>query len=230
MKILAIDTSTKFLSIACLENEDVKSEFHRDVGIKHSELLIPEIKSMLHGLSWQAEELGLICVGIGPGSFTGLRIAAVTVKAMAEALGCAVIGVPDMDAIIMNLPPEVFAAAKKKLAAPFLDARKGKVYTCIYDLSGPGREKVTEYLLVTASDFLSGLKENEVLFFGDAVEKYKKELDECRLARVLEIDWYPRAADVGRIGFKRSARGTDDPEDIEPLYLHARDCGITRST
>ncbi|MFH1878836.1 MAG: tRNA (adenosine(37)-N6)-threonylcarbamoyltransferase complex dimerization subunit type 1 TsaB [Candidatus Omnitrophota bacterium] len=221
MKVLAFDTSTKFLSIACLEDSKVLYSFHEDAGTRHSEMLMPVIRDMLAGAGWKMPDIGLICAGTGPGSFTGLRIAVATAKGMAAAMGTGVTGVPSMDAMIMNAPSGV------KFAAPFLDARKEKIYTCVYDCSGSVPERLTDYLLVKADDFLRGL-DKEVLFFGDGIEKYKKTLDMCAFAKYdSSIDWYPKAAETGRIGFEKSAAGTDDPELLDPLYLHAKECNIT---
>ena len=210
------------MSIACLEDNSIRAAFHEDVGIRHSEILIDTIKNMLERLSWPVEKIELVCVGLGPGSFTGVRIAVATVKGLAAVLrNIKVAGVPTMDAIAMAVPPE------RKLAAPFLDARKGKVYTCIYDRSGGGTKRITEYLLTTVDEFLSSL-EKKVFLFGDAVAKYREKLDNCSLAEYSEdIDWYPRAAHIGRIGFKKALEATDEPEDLEPLYLHAKECDIT---
>ena len=222
MKVLALDTSTKFLSIACLENDSVKAAFHEDVGIRHSEVLIDALRETSGSLGWSMGEIGLICTGLGPGSFTGVRIGVATVKGLAAVLRNKVVGVPSMDAIVMEAPPG------RKLAAPFLDARKGKIYACIYDRSGGQARRITDYLLTTVDEFLDGLKE-KVFLFGDAVTKYKEKLDNCSLAEYAEnIDWYPRAAHIGRIGFRKALTAADDPEALEPLYLHAKECQIQK--
>ena len=121
MKILAFDTSTKFLSVACLEGEELKAEFHEDVGIGHSEMLVPTFKDLLRKLDWKIIDVGLVCVGLGPGSFTGLRIAAATVKGLAAVIETKLVGVPSMDAMVLNFP------TGEKNVATLLDARKGKV-------------------------------------------------------------------------------------------------------
>ncbi len=223
MKILAFDTSTKFLSIACLDDKEVKSTFHQDVGIKHSEILIPTISDTLDALGWSIREVELVCVGIGPGSFTGLRIAVATVKGFAAVLGNNIAGVPTMDAIAVNYGGE------SKLAAPLLDARKGKVYSCVYDFSKPAPERVTDYLLVTIDELLDSLTE-ETVFFGDAVNAYKEKIKGHPLAKCGEnIDWFPKAPDIGRLGFERFSLGEKDAaETINPMYLHAQECNITR--
>ena len=220
MKTLAFDTSTKYLSIACLEERALKTAFHEEVGVKHSEILIPTIKDMLKGLAWKISDIDLVCVGLGPGSFTGLRIAVATVKGLASACKNKVAGVPTMDAMAMN------AASDSGLIAPLLDARKGKVYSSIYDYSGAKLKKETDYLLLTIDELLNSL-DKKVTFFGDAILKYRDKLDEHPLAAYDEaIDWHPRAVNIGLLGLDKADSGADDPETIDPLYLHAKECNI----
>src|SRR3989338_5391569 len=102
MKILAFDTSTKYLSVAGLENEKVLFEFHKPVCISHSEILIPTIKQVVEKLGWAIKDIELIAVGVGPGSFTGLRIGIAAVKGIFAVRAVKVVGVPSMDAIAAN--------------------------------------------------------------------------------------------------------------------------------
>ncbi len=222
-RALAFDTSTRYLSVACLDGGEIRASFHEDVGIRHSEILVPVIKNLLEEAGWRKEVIELVCVGLGPGSFTGLRIAAATVKGLASVLPVKVLGVPSMDAMVMNVHGE-----EKKLVAPLLDAHKGKVYSCIYERSDGFASRKTDYLLVTIEELLAGLEER-VLFFGNGVPKYREKLGNCDLAGFSEdIDWHPRAADIGRLGLERSGSGTDDPEFLEPLYLHSKECNINK--
>lgn len=222
MKILALDTSTKFLSIALMEDDKCVLEYHEPAGIRHSEILVPTIQKMLKKLKWKIRDISLVCVGLGPGSFTGLRIAIATVKALAAALDVKVKGVPTMDAMALG------AGDAKVLIAPLLDAHKGKVYSAIYKKDTLGIKRESDYLLLTIEELLGGLKD-PVLFFGDSIAKYKDQLDKCPQAQYDEtIDWYPRAKLLGRLGFERLGEGADDPEVIDPLYLHSKECNITR--
>jgi len=228
MKILAFDTSTKFLSVACMKDSSSQAVYHKDVNIRHSEMLVSKIKYLLKKLNWKLTDIDLICVGSGPGSFTGLRIAFATVKGLCLGSGMNVVSVPSMDAIIRSPAAGVYKKTGKKLAAPFLDARKGKVYTCIYEISDKKIRKLTDYLLVRAEDFLKELKE-EVFFFGDAVPKYEKELASCKFALFgKHMDWYPRAVEIARAGLKMSVKKTDDVETFEPLYLHEKECNVLK--
>ena len=222
MKTLAFDTSTKILTIACFGEGEVKASFHKDVGITHSELLVPTIDEMLKGLEWGVKNIDLICMGLGPGSFTGLRIAAAMVKGITAVTHSKVVGVSTMDAIVRNAP---YGEGR---FAPFLDAHKGKVYTCVYRKDKNGIKRLTDYLLVKADEFLAGI-ETEVFFFGNGIEKYKSELDSCDLALYNEdIDWYPNAVEIGHIGIKIASERTDDPKTLEPLYLHSKEANITK--
>ncbi len=220
MKILAFDTSTRFLSIALLEGEYLISFHHEDAGIRHSELLVPTIKEMLDRIRWKPSDIELMVVGLGPGSFTGLRIGIATVKGLAAILGSRVMGVPSMDAMIRNIK------SPHGLIAPLLDARKEKVYTCIYEYANGAFRKNTDYTLTFIDDLLDALDE-KVLFFGDAIDKYREKLSASPMAdHDGNVDWYPRATELGRIGYERAMLGTDDPEQLNPLYLHAKECNI----
>lgn len=222
MKILALDTSTRFLSIALMDGESVKAEYHEEAGIKHSEILIPTIKDMLEGTGWKISDIDLIAVGLGPGSFTGLRIAVSTVKALAASSSLKLKGVPTMDAMAEN------AIKGNTLVAPLLDAHKGKVYSAIYKRESDVLKRTTDYSLLTIDELLSSLKE-KVLFFGDAIGKFKDELDACKNAEYSQdTDWYPKASVIGRLALERIGEGEDSPEEIDPLYLHAKECNITK--
>ena len=222
MKTLAFDTSTKFLTIALMDGERVESEYHEEAGIRHSEILVPTVKDMLEGRNWNISDIGLIAAGLGPGSFTGLRIAVATVKALAASNPVKIKGVSTMDAIAEN------SGSGNTLVAPFLDAHKGKVYSAVYKREEGGLKRITEYLLVTAGELLSSLEE-KVFFFGDAVGKFKDELDKCGNAEYsADADWYPRAGVIGRLALERIKEGEDSPEDIDPLYLHSKECNIIK--
>jgi tRNA threonylcarbamoyladenosine biosynthesis protein TsaB len=221
MKVLAFDTSTRYLSIALADEGRTIAEFHEDVGIRHSEVLVPEISGLVIDAGLDMKDIDLLCVGTGPGSFTGLRIGVATAKGIVAVTGCGVKGVPSMDAMISKVPAGV------KMFAPLLDARKGKVYSCIYRSGEDNPERIKGPELVTMDHLLSGLRE-KVLFFGDGTERYPELLEKCPLADVdSSIDWYPRASQTARLGAERSKEGTDDPGELDPMYLYSRECSIT---
>ena len=224
MKTLAFDTSTKILTIALSDDDNIVASFHEDVGIRHSEILAPTIKDLLDSAGWKMKDIRLVSVGMGPGSFTGLRIAAATVKGIASGMPIKISAVPTMDAIAEGVAQSFDVGAS---VSPLLDARKGKVYACVYDVNGGKVNRKTDELLVTIDDLMDSLKE-ETVFFGDAIEKYKEVLDSCKFAKYDEnVDWYPNASIVARIGVERQEELAVTAEDLEPLYLHSKECNIT---
>ncbi|MBF0493945.1 MAG: tRNA (adenosine(37)-N6)-threonylcarbamoyltransferase complex dimerization subunit type 1 TsaB [Candidatus Omnitrophica bacterium] len=224
MKTLAFDTSTKFLTIALFDGDRVVSEYHRDEGVRHSEILVPTVKQCLNEADWTLSEIGLIALGVGPGSFTGLRVGVATVKAFATAnKNMKIAAVPTMDGIARRYEP----GAGTRLGVALLDARKGKVYACLYDYSGGAPVNRSGCLLVELDKYLSELKD-ETVFFGDAVEKNGDIFKKYPLAKVVkDLDWYPRAVDIGRLGIALAKDGkTVTPGELDPIYLHARDCNV----
>lgn len=125
MKVLAIDTSTESLGLA-LEAPDASLSLSLRIGYRHGETLTPWIDSLLTQGGIAAAELDLIAVSIGPGSFTGLRIGLATAKGMAAGSGCAIVGVPTLDAWAWGLRhfPGV--------VIPVIDARKKRLYAAFY--------------------------------------------------------------------------------------------------
>ena len=86
MIILAIDTSSDYLSLAILKDDRIIARFHKKANMRHSILLVPMIDKLLKKAKLKLKEIDCVVLSIGPGSFTGLRIGAATVKALAYSL------------------------------------------------------------------------------------------------------------------------------------------------
>jgi tRNA threonylcarbamoyladenosine biosynthesis protein TsaB len=125
LKVLAIDTSTSLLGIG-LQSEDQYFEINQDVGLHHSENLLTEVHYLLSKSETPANELDLIVVSKGPGSFTGLRIGMSTAKGLSFGSQVPVVSVPtlDMYAYSCNMYPQRVLS--------LMDARKNRVYAAFY--------------------------------------------------------------------------------------------------
>ena len=130
MKILGIDTSTKFLNVALLDGDTIKASFCDKGELRHSSLIIPAIDMVLKKSKLSLKNLDAISLSIGPGSFTGLRIGVTTCKAINLALGIPIVSVATLDAIAYNFTDE-----KDRLLCPVIDAKKQMVYASFYKLS-----------------------------------------------------------------------------------------------
>ena len=126
MLTLALDTATKVCSIALCKDEEVLAEYTINMGMTHSEGLLPQIEQMLERCKVDKSSIELLAVSMGPGSFTGLRIGLATAEAMAYSWHCALHGVDTLEALAYNIPVEGV------LLAPVLDAQKGNYYQALY--------------------------------------------------------------------------------------------------
>jgi tRNA threonylcarbamoyladenosine biosynthesis protein TsaB len=111
--------------------------------------------------------MDLFAVTIGPGSFTGLRIGAATIKGLALATGKPVVGVSTLDALALNA-----VHAGKQMICPMLDAQKNQIYTALYRPKvGTATERVSEEQVIDVDRWLNGL-DKDILFLGDGAVKY----------------------------------------------------------
>lgn len=125
MKLLALETSTEYCSVALFQDGAVCERFEL-VGQKHSELLIDMIAAVLHDAQLSLVDLDGIAYGAGPGSFTGVRIACGTTQGLALGANLPVYGVCTLQALAQ-------ASGHSRVIAA-LDARMGEIYHAVYEL------------------------------------------------------------------------------------------------
>jgi tRNA threonylcarbamoyladenosine biosynthesis protein TsaB len=236
MLILAVETSTPAGSIALVEapggggdsggREKIIGETTLGTAENHSVRLMPAIDGLLGQTSLTIHQVRGIALGLGPGSFTGLRIAVSTVKGLAWALKVPVVGVSTLDALAYNLP------YSSQTVCPVLDARKKEVYAALFRGNGEGRlEKVSEDWVLSPEELCSRIR-GKVVFLGNGLEVYgeifKERLGSCAFFAPPELS-LPRAANVARLslpGFKRGL--TLDLFSFTPLYLRRSEAEIHR--
>lgn len=230
MKILAIDTSTKYLSLAIVDNDKILTGFHEKEDMKHSSLLIPTIDKLLKKCDLKLKNIDAIALSIGPGSFTGLRIGVATCKGINLALGIPIIAVPTLDVIAYN-----FIDEKEQILCPLIDAKKQKVYACFYRRKPlPNRHGSKEVILDRIADYMlldiEGLLEKidkPTLVFGNAIKLYGARCENNPLVRISTKDWHPKAEIVAKLGLaKGSRRQFTNPDKLAPMYLHSKYCQV----
>jgi tRNA threonylcarbamoyladenosine biosynthesis protein TsaB len=127
--LLALDTSVRLGSLA-LATDDGLWEQTLATSSLPSESLVTCIGDTLAAAGAIARELGAIVVGLGPGSFTGLRVALATVKGLAYGSGAAVYGVSSLALLA--------AGAGTGIVAPLVDARRGELFCALYEVREDG--------------------------------------------------------------------------------------------
>lgn len=126
MLTLAIDTATKVCTVALCKGQELLGEYNINMGMTHSEGLLPQIEQLMQRAGVKKEQIELLAVSMGPGSFTGLRIGLATAEAMAYSWQCYLHGVDTLEALAYNLPLEGV------VLSPVLDAQKGNFYQALY--------------------------------------------------------------------------------------------------
>jgi tRNA threonylcarbamoyladenosine biosynthesis protein TsaB len=218
MLTLAIDCATKSIGLALLNEEETCAEFYLNLGRHHTEILLPALDKLFLLTGHAPEEIDLLACTIGPGSFTGLRIGASTVKGLALAMEKPVVGVSTLEALAMN------AITSRGLICSMLNARKNQVYASLYRM---GLEGLPEVILpekrIDVAKFLNDLDQEEIVFLGDGANRYEKLIGEILKDRAV---LYRRsqqkllASAVGLIGLHRYRNGgVMDTRTFAPNYL-----------
>jgi tRNA threonylcarbamoyladenosine biosynthesis protein TsaB len=123
MNLLALDTSTEFLSLA-LQFGDKIVTHHQQAGAKASELILPQIQAMLDSAKIKLTDLDGIAFGAGPGAFTGVRVACGVAQGLGFGANIPVVGVNTLLAVAQA------SGADKVIVC--LDARMGEIYHAMY--------------------------------------------------------------------------------------------------
>lgn len=226
MITLAIDTATRTAGIALLRDETILVEYFFNLPVNHSETVLPAVQQgfVLAGL--RMADVDLFALTDGPGSFTGLRIGASTVKGLALATGKPVVGVSTLEALAYNVNEY------PGFICPMLDARKGEVYAALYRPNGEGLfDIVMEERVTTLGEILPRIDGN-TLFLGDGLaesgEIIRQRLQD-RACFAPPNRQAVRASSVALIGRKKHSRGERlDVMNFVPRYLRRSEAEIRR--
>ena len=126
MTILYIDTSSSFLYSAIYKDGSIISSISEDYGQNLSEVALPKIADMINKNSLSPKDVDKIIVVNGPGSFTGIRIGITIAKVYAWSLNIPITAINSLEAMSTS-------SNKNTIHVPILNARRGFVYTAIYD-------------------------------------------------------------------------------------------------
>ncbi|MGE4357275.1 MAG: tRNA (adenosine(37)-N6)-threonylcarbamoyltransferase complex dimerization subunit type 1 TsaB [Candidatus Omnitrophota bacterium] len=223
MKILSIDSSTKNLTMAINENEEIIFEFEQEAEFSCNKIIFPLLNEIFEKSGISLKDIELFAVGIGPGSFTGTRIALSVMKTFAYLENKPIIGISTLDVIAYNLKGEV-----KELICPIMDAKRGKLYSAIYRKREEKIERISDYLLISLEDLLEKL-DKDVFFLGNGLSLYRKEiLLKKPQAKIANYNlWYPKAGNLGIIAYECFKEGKiDSAFELVPLYLYPKECSV----
>ena len=213
MRLAAIDTSSPLGSVALFEGAELVFEDARRVSNAHGESLLPMVDALFARAGWKPRDVKRWGVGIGPGSFTGVRIGVATAKGVVIATGAELVGVTSLDAVAFGI-----MARDGEAVASVLEGGKGEVFVQVRvrgELVVPPVNVVTSRV----SELLAGVACTAMVLAGEAASVVAGLPFATRLLREPPSD-LPRAASVGRLAMTRAP---DDPDAVEPLYVRAPD-------
>lgn len=211
MLILAIDTSTNIGSVALVESEKgILGEITINNRTTHSEMIMKMIDTLLDISKVDRKKIEKIAVGIGPGSFTGIRIGVAVAKGLAYSLDIPIVGVNELEILASN-----YSGDGKIIS--MIDARKERVFYGIYkrengklkDLDIKGADSLEEVLKKV---------DEKVVCIGDGAIVNREKIVEILGEKVEILDDYlniPRATILAKLGEERE----DNIYTLEPVYL-----------
>lgn len=172
MKILGVDSSGLVASVAVIEDDNLLAEYTLNYKKTHSQTLLPMLDEITRMTELDLESVDAIAVAAGPGSFTGLRIGAATVKGLGLALDKPVIPVPTVDGLAYRL----WGASAN--ICPLMDARRKQTYTGLYRFEEG--EFVVEHpqCAVAIEEIIDIVNRaaSPVVFLGDGVPVFKEDI------------------------------------------------------
>lgn len=222
MKILALDSTAQIATVALCEDEHLLGEFTLNNGNTHSETLLPMVESLLRFFELTPSDIDLFAASAGPGSFTGVRIGAATLKGLAFAKQKPCLGVSTLEAIAYNLQ------GFNGIICPVMNARRKQVYTAIFRQ----KDGVFERLLPDSAISIAELDEllatyhEPIYLCGDGYDVTVKDLKTpiCSTPERLRHQSAYSVAQIAYGLYQNGVRTTD--AEMAPTYL--RPCQAER--
>jgi len=223
---VSIDTSGDVGSVAVLSGDDtgirVLAKERITDGMRRGVQLFPALARTLSAAGVAPRDLGLVAVGTGPGSYTGLRVGITSARALAYAAGAELLGVPSCDAwahdVEESLEDAALGEAPFETLAVVTDARVRAVYLSLYARRTPnGGWNRTEGPEILEPAVAAARLPVGTLLVGDGPQAYPEPLSQFQVRR---DPGRADAATVGRIALARHLAGERAGIDaVTPLYL-----------
>lgn len=224
MNVLALDSSTRSCSVAVAIGGRAASEVSTVSNRTHSLHLMGMVRDALELAEVGLKEIDGFAVTIGPGSFTGLRIGISTAKGLAFAAGKPCVGVSSLEALASACLPW------PERICVLMDARKGEVYTAVYQESDGRLERIGDERVLAPEAILRTIASPH-LFVGEAVPLYEKQI---RAVAGQNARWaprdrrFPKASTVAWLALDRLAGATaDGVELLAPRYIRQSDAELS---
>jgi len=221
MVVVGIDTATADAVVGVTDGEEVIKESRIGPGDdgrpRHSQVLLPEIERCVDAAGgWS--RIDRIAIGVGPGSFTGLRIGIATARALAQARDLPLAGVGTLAALARGI--RLDPGGEGRLALPVIDARRSEVFAALFDSD----REVWPPFVVPPEDLADRLRELDraPLAAGDGALRFGAQLEAAGATVAPPDDPVHRVA-ARHVCVIGEAAAAESPDLIGPLYLRPPD-------
>ena len=215
-RLIFIETSTSLCSTALAENGSIICSRRSSEPRAHASLTAVFVKEMLDEAGWTVRDLDAVCVGKGPGSYTGLRVGVSTAKGLCFGGGVPLIAVDTLE-ILAHQAIEAGLPEGCKAILPMIDARRMEVYTAPYSPTGERLGDIAPVVL-DANSFADLFASGPVVVIGDAAEKFAALLG--RIQGQSFVQCCPEATAMLAPAMARYAKKEfEDVAYFEPFYL-----------
>lgn len=226
MNILARDTSSKYFSLVIARDEKILVRFFEPLARELSAKLVPVIDGSLKKARLALEDIDYFGAGLGPGSFTALRIGLAAMKGLVFPFNKPIAGISSLDILAGSVKEE-------GIVCPVVDARRGLLYCAVYRFKKGRLSRKSRYLLIPIKDLLARLDSGtKTVFLGDGVPLYRKDIEKSlgeKAEFAKEEAWYPLPENLLACVREKIRQGKlTDSYKLVPLYLYPKECQIER--
>lgn len=211
---IAIETSSRQGSVALLRGDLLVRQIALPPAARSAQTFAPALNELLQQLRSSGERLAWVSVGVGPGSFTGLRIAVTAAKTLAFALRCPVAPCDCLQAIVHQLREAAPTSSHWDAA---VEAYRGQVF---WRHEATDETESVATTIVDRDVWWEAIRDGSAVVGGDAWQKLMNQPLPPSLQLAPQDQWTPLAATIGKLGFRCWQAGEcRDPFNVMPTYL-----------
>ena len=219
MKILSLDSTAIVSTVAICDDEKLLAQFTLNNGNTHSETLLPMIEASLKLLKININDIELFACSAGPGSFTGVRIGAATIKGLAFGKNKPCVGVSSLEALAYNM------IGVNGLVCPVMNARRSQLYNALFLCENGKLKRLCEDRLISVFDLEEELRkyaDMPIYLCGDGYDIAKDAFTKVKVCDTPVIQTYQSAYSVALCALDAARHDllTSDSE-LVPVYLRA---------
>ena len=223
MLILSVDSSSQTASVSLSNDSSLLGCVTLNIGNKHSATLLPAVSFLFSAAGLQASDVGLFALAAGPGSFTGVRIGAATLKGIALGNGAPCIGVSTLETLAEG------TASFDGILCPMINARRDRYFTASFSAESGRISRLTEDDTVSGDNIEKYIlsQNRRVYLSGDGVDLFLENHPEAKYActAASEMLRYPSAYYAGILALRKYESADEEErsgftaESLRPVYL-----------